>query len=75
MLHYFSRPDVRAALNGKDDEVVKRFQELCDKNSSFRASLETTTKSVNSNRTRFNMWGTAVSDLSGVNLEDLMFSN
>ena len=75
MLHYFSRPNVRAALDGKGNAVVKRFQALCEEDAAFRASLETTTKSVDSNRTRFNVWGAAVSDLSGVNLEDMMFSN
>jgi hypothetical protein len=74
MLHYFSRPDVRAGLSGKYEIVVERFKNLCEDNPDFRASLETTTKSMVSNKTRFNVWGAVISDLSGIPLNDMKFA-
>lgn len=72
MLHYFSRDDVRQALAPRRDEVIERFVELCS-DDSFRTSLESTTKSMESNRVRFNRWGGAVEDLTGLDLSDLKF--
>lgn len=73
MLQYFSRPEVRAALADRHDDVVEEFQRLCSANEEFRTSIETTTKSVVSNRARFNIWGDAVQELSGVDVSDLKF--
>jgi hypothetical protein len=72
MLHYFSRDDVRDALNGKESALKEAFQKLCE-NDRFRTSLETTTKSMESNRVRFNEWGEVVERLSGVDLNDMKF--
>lgn len=68
MLHYFSHENVRAALAGKDSEIVDAFKNLCVENDDFRASIETTTKSIESNRMRFNAWGEAIEALSGLDL-------
>lgn len=73
MLHYFSRPDVRAALANKSEHVVARFKDLCENNDEFRTSIETTTKSVVSNRARFNLWGDVVGELSGIDVSSLKF--
>lgn len=73
MLHYFCRPEIRTALAGKSEAIIDKFKLLCSSNDEFRSALETTTKSVVSNRTRFNVWGDAVSELSGVDLTDFKF--
>ena len=72
MLHYFSRADVRESLANRGEDIQQRFIELCN-NELFRTSLETTTKSIEANLIRFNRWGEAVEELSGLNLNDMKF--
>jgi hypothetical protein len=72
MLHYFSQADIRAALATKQVEVKQAFIELCG-DDVFRSSLETTTKSMEANRVRFNRWGDTIAQLSGINLDALKF--
>jgi hypothetical protein len=72
MLHFFSRTDVRQALESRRGDVVGRFVELCS-DETFRTSLESTTKSMESNRVRFNRWGGAIEELTGLDLSDLKF--
>lgn len=72
MLHYFSRADVRAALATQQPELKQAFIDLCN-DDAFRSSLETTTKSMEANRVRFNRWGDAVSLLSRINLDAMKF--
>lgn len=72
MLHYFSRGNVRAALAGREPQVKQAFIDLCN-DDEFRTSLETTTKSMDANRVRFNRWGDAISAISGINLDALKF--
>lgn len=73
MLHYFSHESIRHALEGKDEEIVNRFKNLCDTDTDFYASIEITTKSLWSNRIRFNTWGSVVSELSGLDIQQLKF--
>lgn len=73
MLHYFSRPKIRAGLAGKHEAVVESFKALCIENLEFRSSIETTTKSNQSNRVRFNTWGDVIGELSGVNVGAMKF--
>lgn len=72
MLHYFSCPKVRNALKGSTKEVEKGFIDLC-KNEEFRLSFEQTTKSIEMNRIRFNMWGDMIKSLSGLNIDHMRF--
>lgn len=72
MLHYFSRADIRVALATQQPAVKQAFIDLCH-DDGFRTSLETTTKSMEANRVRFNRWGDAVAQLSGINLDDMKF--
>ena len=74
VLHYFSCPKVRKALQeGNPIRVVEKFKDLCANNSDFRSSIVTTTKSRISNRNRFDIWGNAVGELSGVDVSSLKF--
>jgi len=73
MLHYFSYPEIRQALEGKKAELKDKFIELCN-NDEFRVALESTTKSIDSNRIRFNLWGDVIEELSGMDVEHLKFN-
>lgn len=72
MLHFFSDSIIRQALAGKGQDIVDEFVKLCN-DDDFRSSLETTTKSIEANRIRFNRWGDAVQALSGVDTTNLKF--
>ncbi|UVO49651.1 DUF262 domain-containing protein [Sphingomonas sp. SUN019] len=72
MLHYFSYPEVRSALEGKISEIKPAFIKLCN-DETFRTALETTTKSLTSNRMRFNRWGEALENVSGISLAHIKF--
>lgn len=73
MLHYFSHPFVRDALEGKAGDIVQRFKDLCVDNEDFRQALETTTKSMGANRFRFNIWGAELEAMTNIDLSDLKF--
>jgi len=73
MLHYFSRPEIRLGTREKHDDVVKAFTNLCDTSPEFLASIETTTKSIDANRARFNMWGDIMGSISGVDVSSMKF--
>lgn len=72
MLHFFSLPELRDALTAKKSEIKNKFVALCEEDS-FRVSLESTTKSMEANQIRFNSWGDAMAELSGVNLDAMKF--
>ncbi|MGV9009216.1 DUF262 domain-containing protein [Brevundimonas sp.] len=72
MLHYFSRADLRQALQGRGEDLKQKFIELCDQDD-FRVALESTTKSMEANRLRFNIWGDALQQMSGVDVSDMKF--
>ncbi|MGP4691888.1 DUF262 domain-containing protein [Agrobacterium cavarae] len=73
MLHYFSHAQVRNALAGREAEIVASYKDLCDQNEEFRQSIETTTKSIPANRSRFNIWGDILARLSGLDLSAYKF--
>ena len=73
MVHYFSEEEVRIALQDKGQDLVKHFKDLCEQNNDFLSSIETTTKSITANKSRFNVWGDVVAELSGVNVDHLKF--
>lgn len=72
MLHYFSLENVRKSLNGRHREVEEKFLELCQ-DGKFRSSLNGEAKSMQANRVRFNLWGEALEDLSGLDLTRVKF--
>ena len=72
MLHYFSLENVRKSLNGRHREVEEKFLELCQ-DGKFRSSLNGEAKSMQANRVRFNRWGEALEDLSGLDLAKVKF--
>ncbi len=57
MVFYFVDKDVANLAMKKSDEIVVGFKEMCDQNREFRASLETTFKSIKSTYIRLRVWG------------------
>lgn len=56
LLYYFAEPAVRAAAKGKGPDLEASFQQLCETDVEFRASIEQTTKSVGATATRLSLW-------------------
>lgn len=75
MLHYFSIPDLRVALEGKGQQIVEAFKDLSDHNTEFLGAIERTTKSMEANKLRFNLWAVKLSELSGIELPQLVFDD
>lgn len=66
MTFYFSDPDIRDAALNKADDVKKAFENACVNDRDFLSSIETTTKSIEANRTRFTVWANTLSSATGV---------
>lgn len=63
MTYYFSAPNVRAAAEASHEDVVAAFQDLCDNDEDFRASIERTTKSIGATSKRFSAWAATLNRL------------
>ncbi len=57
MVYYFRNADLRDKAVSHKDKVVSGFQNLCESDSNFRESLQTTTKSKTATFHRFRQWG------------------
>ncbi|MFN4311804.1 MAG: DUF262 domain-containing protein [Ferrovibrio sp.] len=66
MAMYFSRADIAEIALKKSEAVVSGFQNLCETDATFRASIEGTTKSIDAIGTRLNSWGKALRDILGI---------
>jgi len=63
MVYYFSQKSVRRGARSMKSKVTRAFKRLCERNSQFLKSLETTTKSLKATSTRFSLWGRALKHL------------
>lgn len=72
MLHYFSCPDVRDSLKGSFKRIEKKFITLC-RTEEFRSSIERSTKNMETNRIRFNLWGETIEKISGMDISHMKF--
>jgi hypothetical protein len=63
MVYYFSNQETRRRARARAPAVREAFKELCARNRKFRASLETTTKSLGATSTRLSKWGRALKHL------------
>jgi Protein of unknown function DUF262 len=66
MAYYFSQASLRKAARAASAEVKDAFKNLCTHDERFRRSIETTTKSIEANTTRFSVWGRTLSKTLGV---------
>jgi Protein of unknown function DUF262 len=57
MVFYFSDKRIRKKAARRGTQVEKAFRRLCDNNSEFVKSIETTTKSMGATGTRLMLWG------------------
>jgi hypothetical protein len=59
LTRFFSDEDIVIAARQNQQQVILAYQDLC-LNADFRSSIEKTTKSMTSFKTRINMWGSAL---------------
>ncbi len=57
MAFYFSDPTIREAAAPYLTQIRQAFEELCDSNTQFRRSIETTTKTPFATYSRLALWG------------------
>jgi hypothetical protein len=68
---YFSDKKIREAALKNKEAVLDAFKNLCEENEEFRNSIETTTKSLDSTRNRFYLWGVKLRETLGLDFEVL----
>lgn len=69
MLFYFSNPDIRMAVLGHEEQIKSKFEILSTGRVEFLSAIETTTKSMQSVKERFNTWANALSEELDVKVE------
>ncbi len=62
IVFYFADDRIRSAALERREEVIDSFKVLCANDLKFRNSIETTTKSMSSTSSRFNLWGEKLRD-------------
>ncbi len=68
MIYYFYFYVIIIKALKHSEEIKKRFEELCNINSEFVSSLESTTKSIDSNKKRFQVWAHTLSEILSTNV-------
>jgi hypothetical protein len=68
MIFYFSTGPVRSKAKNHKKRIEIAFKKLCDEDSSFLSSIETTTKSQAANWTRFESWCKALNRILSLSL-------
>ena len=56
MVRFFADTEIATAANNLSEKVVQAYQDICG-NPIFKASIERTTKSIESTMTRIDLWG------------------
>ncbi len=64
---YFSDEEISKKALAKAVEVVDSFKMLCLDSDEFLKSIETTTKSLDATRTRLQLWGESLKQVTGLN--------
>jgi hypothetical protein len=64
-VYYFSDVKIRSKAVAAKQKVKGAFQKLCESDSDFLKSVETTTKSKDATSTRFTKWGRSLSKAIG----------
>ena len=68
MAFYFSDPTIRDAAKPHASLIRQAFEVLCDSNTQFRRSIETTTKSPTATYSRLALWGQTLASTIGLPL-------
>lgn len=74
-LFFFSNLDL-SIVNAENGAIfLEKFRQLCEEDSEFRTSLESSTKNIDSYKTRFSKFQTIVNDSFNVSLDVNPFTN
>ena len=68
MVYFFSREDIRSRAIAHGIRIVDSFKTLCDSNSSFRDSIQTTTKSTTATFSRLEEWRNVLQEITGLEI-------
>ncbi|MGW7723262.1 DUF262 domain-containing protein [Streptomyces canus] len=69
MTYYFADPEVREATAGSEEAIVSAFRALCDRNTRFVESIQTTTKTAQATHRRLSLWGRELADALDIELQ------
>lgn len=69
MTYYFADAEVREATSGREAAVGSAFRNLCDRNTRFVESIQTTTKTAQATHRRLSLWGRELADALDVELQ------
>lgn len=66
MVYYFSDPTIRHSSLEHFTEIEEKFKYLCENDSEFLNSFETSTKNIIPTQKRYSTWGKALSEICGI---------
>lgn len=69
MVYYFSDPNLRQAAINNSALIEERFRTLSTTNNEFLNSFETSTKNMTPTNTRYSVWGNALNEICGTQVE------
>jgi hypothetical protein len=69
MVYYFSDPNFRQIAINHFVLIEERFRTLCATNNEFLNSFETSTKNITPTNTRYSVWGNALNEICGTQVE------
>lgn len=64
----FDNEEIRVLSEGRKEEIEAAYKKLCEQNSEFMTSIESTTKSLSATQIRISAWFEVLNDLLGANL-------
>lgn len=68
MVYFFREKNTRIKAMENSQAVINAFKKLCDDSSSFRTSIETTTKSIGALSTRLQLWGQTLENILNIEI-------
>lgn len=63
MVYYFSNPAILNTSRGKESRLVEAFKHLCENDTEFVSSIESTTKSITNTAKRLQTWGEVLAEI------------
>ncbi len=69
MVYFFRDKEIRQKAIENRKTVIDSFKRLCDDSSSFRTSIETTTKSIGALSTRLELWGKTLCQVLNIEIQ------
>ncbi len=69
MTYYFADPEIREATTGREEAVSSAFRTLCERNTRFVESIQTTTKTAQATHRRLSLWGRELAEALDIELQ------